>query len=237
MLLDSRCPLLHYPPSLRAYLADRKVVLVLTKVDISGPVRAEAWTQYLKKLSPGSRVVQVESYTRKEASGVHQGRAHYEPHLPQTFRERLVAAIQEVHTEMLEPPINIKCDAGRLARWKPLVKRVIDWPSVLNAQGGKVGTAVGGAAVPWTSQEEDSPESVDDVEPEFLTIGLIGQSEAVHQFHEPESCFLFSRPAKCWKIISPQCAFRCLQGSGIKNSRKGAFKRKCRYIYDRISSV
>lgn len=106
MLLDSRCPLLHYPSSLSAYLSDRKVILVLTKVDISGPARAEAWTAYLRTHYPGLRVVQVEAYVEKEARVGHQGRKLYEPHLPQGFRERLVEAIKEVHAEMLEPRTN-----------------------------------------------------------------------------------------------------------------------------------
>jgi ribosome biogenesis GTPase A len=72
VLLDSRAPLLHYPPSLVEYLSDRRVILVLTKVDISGAARADAWTRYFNAHYPGLRVVQVESYLEKEASAVHQ---------------------------------------------------------------------------------------------------------------------------------------------------------------------
>ncbi|KAJ7706018.1 hypothetical protein B0H17DRAFT_919616 [Mycena rosella] len=168
VLLDSRAPLLHYPPSLATYLSDHRVILVLTKVDISGPARADAWTRYFNVHYPTLRVVQVESYIEKEASSVHQGRKQHEPHLPESFRHRLLDAIRQEHAAMLEPPERIKADPARLAKWKPPVKRDVDWERVMTAEGVKVGTVVGGPAVP----REDEPS---DEEPKFLTIGLIGQ--------------------------------------------------------------
>ncbi|KAJ7161420.1 hypothetical protein C8R43DRAFT_1176109, partial [Mycena crocata] len=168
VLLDSRAPLLHYPPSLGTYLSDRHVILVLTKVDISGPARADAWTRYFNTLYPNIRVVQVESYVEKEATSLHQGRKQHEPHLPESFRHRLVEAIREEHAEMLDPPEKVKANPARLASWKPPVKRDIDWERVMAADGANVGTLVGGPAVP---REDDSAEE----EPKFLTIGLIGQ--------------------------------------------------------------
>ena len=89
VLLDSRCPLVHYPPCLSTYLSNRQVILVLTKIDISGPVRAEAWTTYFRTHYPGLRVVQVESYVEKEARAEHQGKTTYRPHLPNQFRHCL----------------------------------------------------------------------------------------------------------------------------------------------------
>lgn len=143
VLLDSRCPLLHYPPSLSEYLSGRKVILVLTKVDISGPTRAASWTRYFNEHYPDLRVVQVESYTEKTASDRHQGRIKYEPHIPESFRGRLVQAIKEVHSEIVEPPEKIKGDEEKMKKWRPKVKTHIDWEGVLNAAGGKVGSAVG----------------------------------------------------------------------------------------------
>ncbi|KAJ7727816.1 hypothetical protein DFH07DRAFT_757553 [Mycena maculata] len=171
VLLDSRAPLLHYPPSLATYLSDRRVILVLTKVDISGPIRADAWTRYFNTHYPRLKVVQVESYIEKETTSVHQvllGRKQHEPHLPESFRHRLVEAIREEHAAMLEPPENVKSNPARLAHWKPPVKREVDWERVMAAEDGKVGTFVGGPAVP---HEDDASEE----EPKFLTIGLIGQ--------------------------------------------------------------
>ncbi|KAJ7492467.1 hypothetical protein FB451DRAFT_1218406 [Mycena latifolia] len=167
VLLDSRAPLLHYPPSLAAYLSDRRVILVLTKVDISGPARADAWTRYFNIHFPNLRVVQVESYVEKEASSTHQGHKQHEPHLPESFRHRLLEAIRQEHAAMLEPPDKVKANPARLEKWKPSIKRDIDWDRVMAAEGVKVGAVVGGPAVP----REDEP----DEEPKFLTIGLIGQ--------------------------------------------------------------
>ncbi|KAI0756793.1 P-loop containing nucleoside triphosphate hydrolase protein [Daedaleopsis nitida] len=190
ILLDSRCPILHFPPALSAYLASvsnasrLRIVLVLTKVDISGPDRAAAWSKYLNALYPGTRVVQVESYTEKpsggDATSASRKRMH-EPHLPSAFRQTLVDALRETHAELLEPPSAVKNNSDRLASWKPRIKAEVDWEIVLKAHGGQVGTVVGGAAAPKphnTASEENAAEDKtedDDSEPEVLTIGLIGQ--------------------------------------------------------------
>lgn len=174
MLLDSRCPILHYPPSLSAYLSDRRVILVLTKADITGPVRVQAWIDHFRKNFPSLRIVQVESYIEKESRPDHQGRRQYEPYIPDNFRERLIQVIREVHTEMLEPPEKVKNNPVWLSKWFPPVKRDVDWHGVLSARGTKVGSAVGGVAVPRLKQGDD-PEIREDQEPEFLTIGLIGK--------------------------------------------------------------
>lgn len=188
ILLDSRCPLLHYPPSLASYLAsfqNRKLILVLTKVDISGVDRANAWTNYINSHYPNIRVIHVEAYIQKELNpnetGTGKRSARFEPHLPQGFRERMVQALKEVHQELLQPPPRIRDDEEKVKKWRPYVKREVDWDGVLNAHGGKVGTAVGGPAVPRTANVDDDPEAQEesDVEPEFLTIGLIGASISI----------------------------------------------------------
>ncbi|KAF7339335.1 Guanine nucleotide-binding protein-like 1 [Mycena sanguinolenta] len=166
VLLDSRAPLLHYPPSLATYLSDRRVILVLTKVDISGPARADAWTRYFSVRYPGLKVVQVESYIEKETTILHQGRKQHDPHIPESFRRRLVEAIKEEHAAMLEPPEKVKANPAWLEKWKPRTKRDIDWERVMAAEGDKVGTVTGGPAAPHEDEED---------EPKFLTIGLIGQ--------------------------------------------------------------
>ncbi|KIM47738.1 hypothetical protein M413DRAFT_208353 [Hebeloma cylindrosporum] len=176
VLLDSRCPTLHYPPSLSSYLGDRKVILVLTKVDISGPTRVDAWIKYIHQHHPNVLVVQVESYIEKEASLDHQGSKQYEPSIPDHFRATLLQVIKEVHAELLEPPERVKSNPDRLKSWVPAVKREIDWEGVMRAKGSKVGLAVGGATVPRQKSPEESPEEPDHrQEPEYLTIGLIGQ--------------------------------------------------------------
>lgn len=56
------------------------------------------------------------------------------------------------------------------------MKREVDWDGVLNAGDYKVGSVVGGAAVPQPKEadEHDSAKIQEEREPEFLTIGLIG---------------------------------------------------------------
>lgn len=188
ILLDSRCPLLHYPPSLAAYLsspafARKRTILVLTKVDISGPVRADAWTKYLNTRYPDLRVVQVEAYAETSSGRGAGGRHLYEPHLPSAFRQTLVDALKETHAELLLPPERIRNTPEKVQAWKPPVKREVDWEAVLQARGGHVGSVVGGAAAPRPKGQEDTgqehtfqdEEDEDEAEAEFLTIGLIGQ--------------------------------------------------------------
>lgn len=202
ILLDSRCPLLHYPPSLAAYLstphfvARKRTILVLTKVDIAGPERADAWTKHLNARYPELRVVQVESYSEKSAGRGAGGRRLYEPHLPSAFRQTLVDALRDTHADLLRPPEKIRDVPEKVKAWKPPVKREVDWEAVLNAQGGQVGSVVGGAAAPRprnvkstegedartdlheneaTNEHEVLHPDEDEDEPEFLTIGLIGK--------------------------------------------------------------
>ncbi|KAF9074834.1 P-loop containing nucleoside triphosphate hydrolase protein [Rhodocollybia butyracea] len=159
VLIDSRCPLLHYPPSLASFLSNRKVILVLTKTDITGPLRSNAWVDYLRGTIPGLRVVQVQSYSSKEQGFYHQGRVEYEARIPQTLREQLVDAIRELHTQLLEPPEKEKTNPERLRNWKPPVKRDINW----------------GIAESVHAQQASANHEVDPEEPPFLTIGLVGQ--------------------------------------------------------------
>ena len=203
VLLDSRCPLLHYPPALSSYLSGRpyasrtRTILVLTKVDVVGPVRADAWAAYLREKYPGVRVVQVESYAElDDAPEPAQGKKKiHEAHLPSAFRHALVETLKDAHAELLEPPEYVRCDAEKLARWRPRVRREVDWTAVLEAEGERVGSIVGGATAPHpsTSAHTDDARQIEDLdaagsddmrcdgkgiglaeEPEFLTIGLIG---------------------------------------------------------------
>ena len=159
ILLDSRCPTLHLPPALSAYLAGvsnaprLRTILVLTKVDIAGPDRAAAWTRYLTARHPGVRVVHVESYTEKHPDGDPSSskKRMHEPHLPSAFRQTLVDALRDTHAELLQPPPAVRDNPDRLANWKPRIKAEVDWDAVLKAHGGQVGHAVGGAAAPKPS--------------------------------------------------------------------------------------
>ncbi|TFY70544.1 hypothetical protein EVG20_g2451 [Dentipellis fragilis] len=178
ILLDSRCPLLHFPPSLSAYLSSvsARLILVLTKVDISGHVRASTWAQYLTAKFPGVRVVMVESYMQKasdpdDGGGNVQGRPQYKPHIPETFKSRLIQAMKEIHAEMLQPPERIRHDEAKVKKWKPRVKLSVDWDAVMTA---KPRMHIQREDAPLARQN-DEQEGDEYVEPEYLTVGLIGQ--------------------------------------------------------------
>jgi hypothetical protein len=177
VLLDSRCPLIHYPPSLDGYLAKRKVIFVLTKVDITGPVCVKAWVDYLRIQFPGTRIVQVESYMEKNSTA-EQGRPRFEPHIPADFRNSLVGAIREAHAELLEPPSEVQSNPSRLATWKPPVKRDVDWTLVKN-EPDRDDKPSGTHSPP-----HDLGQAIDDSEPgemQYLTVGLIGSYTPVRR--------------------------------------------------------
>jgi hypothetical protein len=173
VLLDSRCPLLHLPPSLVNFvsLPRYRVILVLTKVDISGPRRAEAWASYLRLKYPSTRVVMVESYSiNPNGLSGQEGsarRGRYEPRIPRTFKEQLVMALKEAHREMLQPPERIKDDPEKMRDWKPRVKVDVDWDVVLHS-GPETRAKPPRQGLNMTTADSDEAES------DILTIGLIG---------------------------------------------------------------
>jgi ethanolamine utilization protein EutP (predicted NTPase) len=80
LLLDSRCPPLHAPPSLRSYIQSLKprkeVILVLTKADLVHPEALSKWKEWIVGWwgGEGVQVVSVMSYDlellREGESGV-----------------------------------------------------------------------------------------------------------------------------------------------------------------------
>jgi hypothetical protein len=126
-------------------------------------------------------VVQVESYIEKEEGPDHQGHKQHDPNIPEHFREKLVQAIKEVHSELLEPPQKVKNNPNWLKDWIPMVKRNIDWEGVSKVG---VGPIVGASTVPQPKACESSNDQGLDgrsdssenqhQEPEYLTVGLIG---------------------------------------------------------------
>ena len=173
VLLDSRCPLLHYPPSLHDYLANHKVIFVLTKVDITGSACAEAWTHFLRAQYPETQIVRAESYIEKRGNA-EQGHSRLEPHIPREFRDELVEAIKAAHEALLEPPANVRSNASRLQSWTAPVRRDINWKTLTCAT--TVQERPNAHAPPFMDKEaqenHDEKDDADDVE--CLTIGLIG---------------------------------------------------------------
>ncbi|KZT30803.1 P-loop containing nucleoside triphosphate hydrolase protein [Neolentinus lepideus HHB14362 ss-1] len=191
VLLDTRCPLLHFPPSLSRYLENyssgegrnksKKIILVLTKVDMSGATRANAWERYLRQQYPYVEVIQVESYYVEPAGddgNVESTRRKRkrQAHLPQIFRKRLVDVLNAVHEELCQPPEKIRDDPDKLAKWKPSVRRIVDWNAALQGVKGGPHKHTEDIGDPEADCPQDDSEAEDDApEPEYLTIGLIGQ--------------------------------------------------------------
>ena len=127
-------------------------------------------------------MVQVESYIEKEEGADHQGHKQHDPNIPDHFRAKLVQAIKEVHSELLEPPQKVKNNPNWVNDWIPMVKRNINWEGILKAGGSK--PIVGGSDVPRSKACEtlndqgpdERPDSSENQhqEPEYLTVGLIG---------------------------------------------------------------
>lgn len=215
--------------------------MVLTKVDISGPDRANGWSDYLRRRYPDVRVVHVESYVPKEPGPNEEGtstrKRRFEPQLPETFRERLVQALREVHQELLQPPQLIGGHEAEMKHWKPTVKADVDWTAVLSARGDKVGQAVGGPVAPRQNALESAVEDGEPLEEkqeiaevaerDFLTIGLIGWWENVqlsHSFPTDANTVvgtLERRSAQRREVFSVECIVWYNQSSGFKNPWEG----------------
>ncbi|KAI0308134.1 hypothetical protein B0F90DRAFT_1621823 [Multifurca ochricompacta] len=160
VLLDSRCPLLHLSPSLVKFLSlpRHRIILVLTKVDISGPHRAEAWATYLRLKYSFAKVV-MGGTTRQ---------LRYDPHIPRTFKEQLVLALKEVHQDMLRPPEKIRDDPEKVKNWRPSVRVEVDWDGVLHSGPASRAKLAG-------KESDITAASHKETEADPLTIGLIGQ--------------------------------------------------------------
>ncbi|KAM0788802.1 hypothetical protein ACM66B_002890 [Microbotryomycetes sp. NB124-2] len=143
ILVDVRFPLLHYPPSLEAYvksLRDKRVILVLTKTDLVPRWVADAWRAYFERREgpDGAEVVEMESYRetarREETQGT---KPKFEPGAPVEARFELVDALRRAHQKLLTPPRAVSDFPDRLARWKPRVKQDVDWESVEDEAASK----------------------------------------------------------------------------------------------------
>ena len=113
-----------------------------------------------------------------------------------------VEAVKEVHAEMLKPREKVLESEQKLAKWRPPVKRNVNWERLLRSSE-EPGTALDGAPAPDICGEE---------EPKFLTLGLIGEFIAMLIY------LMFSPPprsAERWKVVFIECVVRNAQSSGI----------------------
>ncbi|WWC65102.1 uncharacterized protein I303_107716 [Kwoniella dejecticola CBS 10117] len=183
LLLDSRCPLLHCPPSLRSYLQNLKshkeVILILTKSDLVDPAALEGWRDWVRSWwgQEGVQVVSVRAYDvelLKEG-----GKARHRSDIPQDSLEELIIALQTAHDRLLQPPEWAISNPEKLKEWKPIVRPSVDWSSLIQEE---YPFDVATSHLRKLTKEPDIPLANDettntprDPAQEPLTIGLIGQ--------------------------------------------------------------
>ncbi|CAE6524615.1 unnamed protein product [Rhizoctonia solani] len=190
LLLDARCPPLHYPPSLDAYIKSlrpaRQVILVLTKMDIVGEECAAAWSTWLKNRYGGDsvQVIGVQSYELVSYGEGQGSRVKYQPHMPAKLRDDLREALKIAHTALLDPPLKVREDPEKMTDWRPAVRTQVDWEAIGKSENKPISPAnyeeEGGElpgdtnSVPLNDTNEDMPPK-EYLEDKFLTVGLIGQ--------------------------------------------------------------
>nr|XP_019051132.1 hypothetical protein I302_01581 [Kwoniella bestiolae CBS 10118]OCF30062.1 hypothetical protein I302_01581 [Kwoniella bestiolae CBS 10118] len=192
LLLDSRCPLLHCPPSLRSYLQNLKphkeIILILTKSDLVDPAALEGWKDWVRGWwgLEGVQVVSVQSYDLIE--GI-IGEGRHRPDIPQDSLEELIIALKTAHERLLEVPTWAKDNPEKLKEWKPSVRPSVDWLSLAQEEYPyDIATTHSTSKAHNKSkdaQNKDQEQQFDsnvaggstarDPSEEPLTIGLIGQ--------------------------------------------------------------
>lgn len=198
LLLDSRCPALHAPPSLRKYIQslkpNKEVILVLTKADLVDPEAVRRWKEWIMRWwgGEGVQVVSVMSYDLEMLhSGQSScdssmsswmmrvsGKAKHKPSIPEGSMEGLISALRTAHERLLTPPSRVSVDPEKRKGWRAPVRRHIDW-FILTRHDVRSGSepppsTLEAAAEASRAKLQESDERRDpDSEP--LTIGLVGQ--------------------------------------------------------------
>ncbi|WVF68041.1 hypothetical protein IAT40_002803 [Kwoniella sp. CBS 6097] len=197
LLLDSRCPPLHCPPSLRKYLQtlkpEKEIILVLTKSDLVDPAALQGWKEWVKGWwgIGGVQVVSVRSY---DVDLLNEGKGKHKPDIPQDSLDELITALKNAHERLLAPPPWAKDDEKKSQDWKPTVRPSVDWAALANANPGSSsahgvnsGDLKDNQASSQPTYREEDPVNVQqladgedrhlvrDPTKEPLTIGLIGQ--------------------------------------------------------------
>ncbi|KAK4688597.1 large subunit GTPase 1, partial [Tremellales sp. Uapishka_1] len=172
LLLDSRCPPLHSPPSLKTYLQSLKpkkeIILVLTKADLVDADALQAWKQWVVGWwGDEDQAVQVVSVTTYETELLYSEKPKHKPDIPKQSLAELIRALQTAHSRLLTRPETSN------ANWKAAVRSRIDW-SILSKHEMVDVVSTANATQEETSNTVDEPVERDP-ENEPLTIGLVGQ--------------------------------------------------------------
>nr|KIR48345.1 GTPase [Cryptococcus bacillisporus CA1280] len=178
LLLDSRCPPLHCPPSLRRHLKSlvpsKEIILVLTKSDLVDTKALEAWKIWVRSWW-GQESVHIVSVRSK---------GRHKPDIPQQSLDELISALQAAHKRLLERSVCAKEDK-QLDSWKPSVRPSVDWASLkdedhipdprLDTVERNIGPQNSLRKLSSGQQDEQTTPQVKNPSTEPLTLGLIGQ--------------------------------------------------------------
>nr|KIR86570.1 GTPase [Cryptococcus tetragattii IND107] len=178
LLLDSRCPPLHCPPSLRTHLKSlvpsKEIILVLTKSDLVDAKALEAWKIWVRSWW-GQESVHIVSVRSK---------GRHKPDIPQQSLDELISALQAAHKRLLERPVCAREDK-KLDSWKPSVRPSVDWASLkdedhipdprLDTVERNIGPQNSLIKLASGQQDEQTTPQVKNPSTEPLTLGLIGQ--------------------------------------------------------------
>lgn len=167
VLMDIRCPPVHFPASLRTYLRqqrNKRIILVLTKVDLVSPSCVDGWKRWCREFwhsaDGGSTeeeyqvdVIPVESYKREslhpggdagdnESSATPgQGRPKHVPHIPPESLRPLITAIQRAYRSLTTAPEVIREDQGKMEKWNAdlegRMKTDVDWEAFERVLAGQ----------------------------------------------------------------------------------------------------
>ncbi|KAF8320613.1 uncharacterized protein EI90DRAFT_3131972 [Cantharellus anzutake] len=176
VLLDTRCPPLHIPPSLHNFISSlqppKQVIFILTKIGIVGEECASAWRSWLEQRFPAYQVILTESYRQMEGEEERKGqgsRKQYTPHIAAVALESLVVALKRAHGNLLIPPAHVLASPDKIARWRPRVRESVDWDAVIRSHESKI-SSHGDAHEPLGSVDAESDggheENAGDDEPE-----------------------------------------------------------------------
>ena len=102
-------------------------------------------------------------------------RKRYEPNIPTDDLESLVDALKRAHENLLSPPAHIQAAPDKLARWRPRVRRTVDWNAVITSRESNVGQS------PYDGIQESSMLTYGDLVAEYDDDASEGPSDANDQ--------------------------------------------------------
>lgn len=198
VLIDIRCPPLHFPPSLQEYIlshqqtSKKEVVLVLTKCDLVPDDVRVAWEGWCKREwgKHGWDIVSLEAYRReKRVQGKFLStrpvlrsadlnrlsnlgtRSVLKSYIPPESLVKLVEAIKRAHHRLITPPAALADDPVKLAKWTPRVRSSIDWEKLFR------GLPIDGIS---PEGEDDGSLEAKPAENDAPSIGQVGEAPDEH---------------------------------------------------------